>query len=71
MKTIKIRYRLSSVVVRGGEVDHVSDTIWLSGVGKKILLNFSQRKKSLKTRFKSTKNRNGGFLMTAGECDQK
>lgn len=70
MKTIKIRYRLSFTVARGSEVDHVSDTIWLSGVEKK-LLNFSQRKESLKTRFKSTKNRNGGFLMTTGECDQK
>jgi len=37
MKTIKIRYRLSFAVVRGGEVDHVSDTIWLSGVEKNIV----------------------------------
>lgn len=69
MKTIKTTYRLSSAAVRGSEVDHVSDTIWPLEKKKK-LLNFRERKESLKTRFKRTRNRNGGFLMTAGECDQ-
>jgi len=75
MRTIKMRYRLSSAAVQGRIVKwvHVSETIRPSGTGreKKRLLNFRDKKEALKTRFKSTTNRNRGFLMTSGECDRK